>query len=246
MYKSTSENLSDLQGGGDTLEDLPHILVVDDDERLRQLLERFLKKNAYWVSVAKDAYDAQKQLTFFQFDVIVLDVMMPGMNGIELVHDLRSQYLATPILMLSAQADTEARILGLDSGADDYLGKPFEPRELLLRIQNLLKRVRRMSCESGETEARFGPFVFNWAKGSLTQGGNPIFLTEGEQRILALLAQNMDDVVSREALSAVGASDNERTTDVRINRLRRKLEADPSRPIFLQTIRGVGYRLCDH
>jgi two-component system phosphate regulon response regulator OmpR len=223
-----------------------HILVVDDDERLRQLLERFLQRNAYWVSVARDVQEAQKYLAYFHYDAIILDVMMPRVSGVEFVEDLRKRNLSIPVLMLSAQADTEARILGLDRGADDYLGKPFEPRELLLRIQNLLKRTERRSTSGKRSEVHFGPFLFNWEKGSLMRGDQPIFLTEVEQNILGLLAQNINHVVSRDALNAIGMSDNERTTDVRINRLRRKLEADPGRPLFLQTIRGVGYRLCDH
>ena len=225
-----------------------HILVVDDDARIRALLGRFLRRNGYLVTVASDAAQARRLLAGLEFDLIVLDVMMPGEDGIALTRDLR-RVLTTPILLLTARGETEDRIAGLESGADDYLPKPFEPRELLLRIAAILRRVP----VAGVTQPKFltlGGLRYDSEKGELWQGETVIRLTGTEQALLRRLAASQGQPVSRaELIEDLGrgggeeAENSERAIDVQITRLRRKLELDPKEPRFLQTVRGTGYML---
>lgn len=219
--------------------DKSHILVVDDDDRLRKLLARFLSENGYLVTEANSAAEARRKLEWFVYDLMVLDVMMPGETGIEL---LRSQ-LATPppALMLSALGETPDRILGLEAGAEDYLAKPFEPKELLLRVRAILRRSRQPAEAAA---VAFGPFVFDPANGQLSQKGEPVYLTTSETALLRLLAAQPGKPVSREALAKLlpGAA-NERSVDVQVNRLRKKIEESERRPLYLQTVRGAGYVL---
>jgi two-component system phosphate regulon response regulator OmpR len=228
-------------------DEAPHILVVDDDRRLRDLLSRFLGENGYRVSAAANAADASARLTHLAFDALVLDVMMPGENGFDFARRLR-ETSRVPILMLTARANTADRVTGLELGADDYLPKPFEPRELLLRLGNILKRSPLANAESesaGRPEfVRFGAFLYWPDRGELRRGDEAVRLTEREREILTLLASRQGEPVSRDELGGGDeALANERTVDVQINRLRRKIERDPADPLLLQTVRGVGYRL---
>jgi two-component system phosphate regulon response regulator OmpR len=223
----------------------PHVLVVDDDRRLRTLLAKFLTENGFRITAAASAAEARSFTAHFVFDALVLDVMMPGENGFDFARWMR-QHSQVPILMLTARADAQDRVTGLEIGADDYLSKPFEPRELVLRLTNILKRGNSAS-ENAEPEApefiRFGPFVYYFARGELRNGEESIRLTEREREIMTLLGQRCGSHVHREELAGSGAAANERTVDVQINRLRRKIERDPANPVFLQTVRGIGYRL---
>jgi two-component system phosphate regulon response regulator OmpR len=226
-------------------DEAPHILVVDDDRRLRDLLGRFLGDNGYRITTAASAAEADTRLTSFVFDAIVLDIMMPGENGFDFAKRFRSDS-AIPILMLTARADSKDRINGLELGVDDYLAKPFEPRELLLRLGNILKRTIVVDTAQSATRpdfVRFGPFVYGLARGDLHKGEEMIRLTEREREILTALAERAGEVVPREQLAAQGSAANDRTVDVQMNRLRRKVERDPADPLYLQTVRGVGYRL---
>lgn len=227
-------------------DDAAHVLVVDDDRRLRELLARFLGDHGYRVTTAADAAEAESRLAQIAFDVIVLDVMMPGENGVDFAARQRFA-LNTPILMLTARADPEDRIRGLEAGVDDYLGKPFEPRELLLRIGAILRRTAAAEGQAGTPEqVSFGPFTYQLERGELRRDGEAVRLTEREREILTILASHNGDNVPRETISGQGAPGNvanERTVDVQINRLRRKIENDPANPAWLQTVRGVGYRL---
>lgn len=224
---------------------LTHILVVDDDARLRRLLAEYLGNQGWVVTVAQDAEDAKAKLALFIFDLLVLDVMMPGMSGADLARELRDRGMMTPILMLTAMAEAEDRIDGLEAGADDYLVKPFEPRELVLRIQNILRRNAAPPTSSSPTSVSFGRFTFLPTEGRLLHEGVPVHLTSAEQNLLSFLAHRAGEPVSRSELAAClsGDSENERSIDVQITRLRKKIEADPSRPLYIQTIRGSGYIL---
>jgi two-component system phosphate regulon response regulator OmpR len=207
-------------------DEAPHVLVVDDDRRLRDLLARFLGDNGYRITTAANAAEADTRLSQLVFDAIVLDIMMPGENGFDFARRFRVGS-AVPILMLTARADGKDRINGLELGVDDYLAKPFEPRELLLRLGNILKRT--VVADPGKSGARpdfvrFGPFLYGLSRGELRKGEEAIRLTERE-------------------LAAQGSAANDRTVDVQMNRLRRKIERDPADPLYLQTVRGVGYRL---
>ncbi|MGB6537578.1 MAG: response regulator transcription factor [Xanthobacteraceae bacterium] len=222
-------------------DEAPHLLVVDDDRRIRALLSRFLLAEGYRVSTAESASEARAKLGGLRFDLLVLDVMMPGENGFDFARALRATS-AVPILMLTARDEKESRIMGLEIGADDYLAKPFEPRELSLRIANILKRARPPAAAERQT-VRFGPFVFHMARGELRRGEEAIRLTERECEMLRVLAANVGETVPRQALAGAGEAINERTVDVQVNRLRRKIESDPANPLIVQTVRGVGYRL---
>lgn len=222
------------------MEDLPHILVVDDDERLRDLLSKFLSENGFMVVTAGDAAEARARLTSLDFDLIILDLMMPGESGITFARDLRKRS-AMPILMLTAMAEAEDRISGLESGADDYLVKPFEPRELLLRINNVLKRVPKKDMVD---EIILGDVVFNLVRDEITRDGTPIRLTDVEAALLRVLAERPGDIFTRdELIQRTGATGGGRAVDVQVTRLRRKIEADPKNPRYLQTVRGQGYAL---
>lgn len=220
----------------------PHILIVDDDTRIRELLTRYLSQNGYRVTAAEDAADARRKMEGLAFDLMVLDVMMPGESGVALARHLRDRDEDVPILMLTARSETEQRIEGLGAGADDYLGKPFDPRELLLRIGNIVRR--RAPEDPGLVEQIvFGPFIFVIAKRELKKNGEVIKLTERERDILVRFARNPGETIARHTLVDDDVEIGERTIDVQINRLRRKLEADPANPRYLQTVRGMGYRL---
>ncbi len=222
----------------------PHILVVDDDARIRTLLGRYLGREGFRVSMARDAADARAHLGALSFDLAVVDVMMPGESGLDLVAWLRAQQACaiTPVLMLTARSEPADRIGGLEAGADDYLGKPFEPRELVLRIQSILRRAAHKAEAHAPAGVRFGPFTFHLARGELRDAGEPVRLTERERDLLRALAHAGGETVSRAALAGP-AGTNERTIDVQLARLRRKIEPDPLAPIHLLTVRGIGYRL---
>ncbi len=221
----------------------PHVLVVDDDRRLRDLLRRFLADNGFRVTVAGDAREARATVGSFAFDAIVLDVMMPGESGLHLAEDLRKK-IETPILMLTAMGESEDRIAGFEHGADDYLVKPFEPRELVLRLKALLRRVARPAAANGADEVRLGAFRFRLDRLELFRGEERVKLTETEARLLGALARKAGSPMSREELAAeTGAEGGDRAIDVQVTRLRRKLEDDPRGPRYLQTARGKGYLL---
>lgn len=218
----------------------PHILVVDDDRRLRDLLRKYLADNGFRVTTAENAAAARARLAGFAFDMIVLDVMMPGESGLELTESLRRDS-GVPILLLTAMGDADDRIAGLESGADDYLPKPFEPRELLLRIGGIL---RRAAPPPPEPEVRFGEFCFDLERAELRRRDEPVRLTSGEAGLLGVFALNPGVTLTRERLGREGRlGTNPRTIDVQIARLRRKIEADPKAPRYLQTVWGAGYVL---
>jgi two-component system phosphate regulon response regulator OmpR len=222
-------------------DDAPHLLIVDDDRRIRDLLSRYLHGEGYRVTTADSAADARAKLDGLRFDLLILDVMMPGETGFDLAKSIRIAS-AVPILMLTARAETESRITGLELGADDYVAKPFEPRELSLRIANILKRASPPPAPAAES-VRFGPFVFHIGRGELRRGDDVVHLTDRERDMLRMLAAAPGETVTRLALAGNGASPGERAVDVQINRLRRKIETDPANPLFVQTVRGIGYRL---
>ena len=227
-------------------DDAPHLLVVDDDRRIRELLSRFLMSEGYRVTTVESAAEARAKLEGLSFDLLILDVMMPGETGFEFARKLRMSS-SVPILMLTARGEAESRIQGLEIGADDYVGKPFEPRELSLRVASILKRARPAATPTVEF-ARFGEFVFHVGRGELKRGDEVVHLTDREREMLTLLAANPGETVPRLALAGNGGNGNggavgERAVDVQINRLRRKIERDPANPLLIQTVRGVGYRL---
>jgi two-component system phosphate regulon response regulator OmpR len=221
-------------------DEAPHILVIDDDRRIRELIKTYLQANAFRVSAVQSAREARESMRGLAFDLLVVDVMMPGESGLSLTQSLRAMNNNVPILILSALAEAGDRINGLMSGSDDYLGKPFEPRELLLRIHNLL---RRSGGRSTAVEVCFGPFVFNRQKGELRRDGETIKLTTREREMLKLLVDRAGQTVQRLDLAQPGAEEGARSVDVQINRLRQKIETDPANPVHLQTVRGVGYML---
>jgi two-component system phosphate regulon response regulator OmpR len=219
----------------------PHLLVVDDDARLRVLLRRYLSESGFRVTTAADATEARGQLASFAFDLVVLDVMMPGESGLALTQALRAEG-RLPVLLLTAMAEPEDRVNGLEQGADDYLSKPFEPRELVLRIRNLLQR--RLVADGPAREIRFGGCRFDLARNELFRGAEPVRLTAAETGLLTSLAQRPGEAISREELSmSAQFSGNVRNVDVQMTRLRRKIERDPRFPRYLQTVRGTGYVL---
>jgi two-component system, OmpR family, phosphate regulon response regulator OmpR len=222
-------------------DDAPHFLVVDDDRRIRDLLSRFLHGEGYRVTTADNAADARAKLGSLSFDLLVLDVMMPGETGFQLAKSLR-ETSAVPILMLTAKAEADSRITGLELGADDYVPKPFEPRELSLRIANILKRTIPAPTPAVES-VRFGEFMFHLGRGELWRGEELVRLTDRERDMLRVLAATAGETVPRMALAGNGGGANERAVDVQVNRLRRKIERDPANPLFVQTVRGIGYRL---
>jgi two-component system phosphate regulon response regulator OmpR len=219
----------------------PHILVVDDDHRLRDLLVKYLADNGFVASGAEDAARARGKLKTLEFDLLVLDLMMPGESGLDLARDLRRTN-NVPILMLTAMNEAGDRILGFESGADDYLGKPFEPRELLLRINSILRRVPDRAAVPDEIG--LGEVTFRPARGELTRGTKRIRLTDVELALLGILTVRPGQVLSRDELTvATGTNGGGRAIDVQITRLRRKIEDDPRMPRYLQTVRGKGYML---
>ncbi len=220
--------------------DAPHLLIVDDDQRIRDLLARYLKDQGYRTTTARDVPTARTNMTGLVFDLIVLDVMMPGVTGMEFAQELRKTS-DIPILMLTARGEADDRIAGLEAGVDDYITKPFEPRELLLRINNILKRME--TEESPVEEIKLGPLVFHVVRGELRDGETTVKLTERERELLRLFASRPGETIPRHELFAGDATSSERAVDVQINRLRRKIEADPANPVYLQTVRGKGYIL---
>jgi len=222
-------------------DDAPHLLVIDDDTRIRSLLSQFLQQHGFRVTVASEAQDARRKLEGLDFDLLIVDVMMPGESGIALTRSLRESK-NVPILMLTALSETANRIDGLEAGADDYLPKPFDPRELLLRINAILRRGATPSQAKIE-QIVFGPYTFFIPRRELKKAGETIHLTDREQEIMAIFAEHVGETIPRHELAGGEGEVGERTIDVQINRLRRKIEDDPANPVWLQTVRGIGYRL---
>ncbi|MBM3951834.1 MAG: response regulator transcription factor [Rhodospirillales bacterium] len=225
---------------------VPHVLVVDDDARLRDLIRRYLVNNGFVVTAAADAAEARACLKSFDFDVLVLDRMMPGEDGLALARALRAER-SPPVLMLTAMGEPEERIAGLEAGVDDYLVKPFEPRELLLRLNAILRRLAQpppAPVAEAPDEIRLGASVFRADRRELTRAGETVRLTEAEATLLAVLATRPGEAVGREELARLtGASGGGRAVDVQVTRLRRKIEDDPRNPRHLVTARGRGYAL---
>ena len=232
-----------------------HLLIVDDDERIRGLLQKFLIRNGFIVTTARDAAHARRLLKGLAFDLIVLDVMMPGEDGLSLTRALR-QSLGVPILLLTARGETGERIAGLEAGADDYLAKPFEPKELLLRIHAILRRMPAAPAPEAPAAAPrtlgLGALRYDIARGELWQGETPVRLTATEAALMRIFAARPGEPIARETLTeelgrdrgaAGGEAPQDRAVDVQITRLRRKIEADPKAPRYLQTVRGAGYML---
>jgi len=217
-----------------------HILAVDDDDRLRDLLKRYLTREGHDVTVAKDAASARKLMATMSFDLVILDVMMPGEDGLSLLKSVREKKSDTPVILLTARSLPAERIEGLRIGADDYLSKPFEPEELALRITSILKRA---APEAPIEELKLSGMVFHVSKGELRKDGRLVRLTESETQLLSILAGRAGAAISRHELAALTAAGVERSVDVQVTRLRRKIERDPREPVHLQTVRGVGYRL---
>ncbi len=219
-----------------------HVLVVDDDDRLRRLLQRYLAENGFRVTTADNAADARAKMRSLQPDLMVLDVTMPGETGLDLTETLRRERSDLPILLLTARGAPEDRIAGFEAGADDYLGKPFDPYELVLRIRAMLRRV---TPQEPARPVQLGALTFDIERGELAGADGVVHLTSGEAALLGLLARTPGDVLSREAIAqALGMDEaGERAIDVQVTRLRRKVEADPREPRFLHTVRGRGYVL---
>jgi two-component system, OmpR family, phosphate regulon response regulator OmpR len=216
-----------------------HILIVDDDNRIRDLLKDYLSENNYIVSTAENANQARERLKYFKFDIIILDVMMPGQNGYELTKEIKKQ-MKVPIILLTAKGEVENRIKGLELGADDYLGKPFEPKELLLRIKNTINRNNKIDLKSkhcvGDAEIDLNKMIINLNNKSKK-------INNTEKKVLIEMLANPGTTFSREEIGKVSGINQERSIDVMITRLRQKLELDPKNPKYLQTIRGSGYVL---
>lgn len=224
-----------------------HLLIVDDDERIRTLLQKFLVRNGFLVSSARDAAHARRILSGLDFDLIILDVMMPGESGVELTSSLR-QNRETPILLLTAKSETEDRIAGLEAGADDYLAKPFEPKELLLRINAILRRTPQDKVETSIPKVlHMGNIRYDVERGEMWEGQEPLRLTATEAMLMRIFSAQMAEPLSRsflvEKLGRDRGQAQERAVDVQITRLRRKIEEDPKQPRYLQTVRGAGYML---
>lgn len=225
----------------------PHLLIIDDDERIRGLLQKFLMRNGFLVSAARDAAHARRLLAGLEFDLIVMDVMMPGEDGISLTRSLR-ETIATPILLLTAKGEVEDRIAGLEAGADDYLAKPFEPKELRLRINAILRRMPEVDePDIAPKILRLGPMRYDIDRGEMWQGETLIRLTATENQLMRIFATTPNEAVTRtklvEDLGRDHGQAQERAVDVQITRLRRKIEIDPKQPRYLQTVRGAGYML---
>ena len=231
-----------MQTAASNAEDLPHVLVVDDDQRLRKLIAKYLSDNGFMVAAAEDASEARKLLKQLVFDMIVLDLMMPGESGLEFAESLRAGKSDIPILMLTAMSESEDRIRGLEKGGDDYLTKPFEPRELVLRIHSILKRARP-ERQAG-AEIVLGDAVFYANRGEMRRRGRRVHLTEVEAALLRALCMRPGKVLNRDELvAATTAGGQGRAIDVQVTRLRRKIERDPREPRYLKTVRGKGYIL---
>ncbi|WP_170326221.1 response regulator [Ruegeria arenilitoris] len=224
-----------------------HLLIVDDDERIRDLLKKFLMRSGFLVTAARDAAHARRVLSGLDFDMIVMDVMMPGEDGVSLTRTLRETH-TTPILLLTARGETEHRIAGLEAGADDYLAKPFEPKELLLRINAILRRMPETPALDTATKIlNLGPIRYDVERGEMWQGEEPVRLTATESQLMKIFSAQPGEPISRaklvEDLGRDKGQAQERAVDVQITRLRRKIEQDPKQPRYLQTVRGAGYML---
>jgi two-component system phosphate regulon response regulator OmpR len=224
-----------------------HLLIVDDDERIRDLLKKFLVRHGFLVTAARDAAHARRVLMGLEFDLIVMDVMMPGEDGVSLTRSLR-ETLSTPILLLTAKGETEDRISGLEAGADDYLAKPFEPKELLLRINAILRRMPDTPvADTVPKILHLGLIRYDIERGDMWQGDAPVRLTATENQLMKIFAAFPGEPVTRtklvEDLGRDRGQAQERAVDVQITRLRRKLEPNPKQPRYLQTVRGAGYML---
>ncbi|SHE32751.1 two-component system, OmpR family, phosphate regulon response regulator OmpR [Ruegeria intermedia] len=224
-----------------------HLLIVDDDERIRDLLKKFLMRSGFLVTAARDAAHARRVLSGLDFDLIVMDVMMPGEDGVSLTRALRETH-DTPILLLTARGETEHRIAGLEAGADDYLAKPFEPKELLLRINAILRRMPETTAQNTATKIlHLGPIRYDIERGEMWQGEEPVRLTATESQLMKIFSAQPGEPISRsklvEELGRDKGQAQERAVDVQITRLRRKIEQDPKQPRYLQTVRGAGYML---
>jgi len=233
--------MPDVKEADDADKTVQHLLIVDDDTRIRTLLQRYLSENGYRVTAAKDAAEARQLMASLDFDFIVLDVMMPGEDGFSLTKAIREKS-DVPILLLTARGEASDRIEGLEHGADDYLAKPFEPRELLLRIATILRRAGA-PVEALRPYVQLGTCRFDGERGELTRDGKPVKLTSAELQLMRVLAANPGVTFTRTDLSQHMGAVLERTVDVQITRLRRKIENDPKLPLYLQTVRGVGYVL---
>jgi|TARA_B110000305_G_C19225081_1_gene532444 two-component system phosphate regulon response regulator OmpR len=216
-----------------------HILVVDDDDRIRDLLKDFLSENNYIVSSAENAEQAKKKIEYFKFDIIILDVMMPGQNGYELTEDIKRE-LKVPIILLTAKGEVENRIKGLELGADDYIGKPFEPKELLLRIKNIIKNNNKIDLN---LKYSVGDAEIDLNKMSIKLSKKNKKINISEKKVLVEMLTNPGKTYSREVIGKISGISQERSIDVMITRLRQKLEINPKNPKYLQTIRGSGYVL---
>jgi len=226
----------------------PHLLIVDDDERIRSLLQQFLVQSDYLVSTAEDAEQARTLLSAIEFDLIILDVMMPGQDGISFTAELRTLQNNTPILLLTARGETEDRIKGLEAGADDYLPKPFEPKELLLRINAILRRMPDLKEDQMMPKTlSLGHLKYDVARNELWEGENQIRLTTTESQLMKIFTSALGEPISRvDLVTSLGrdiSSAQDRAIDVQITRLRRKIEVNPGQPRYLQTVRGAGYML---
>jgi len=232
------------------MNDAAHLLIVDDDERIRSLLQKFLIRNGFLTSIARDAGHARRLLSGLEFDLIVLDVMMPGEDGLSLTQHIRDD-IATPVLLLTAKGEVSDRIAGLEAGADDYLAKPFEPKELLLRINAILRRVPPAELVDGSPKVlQLGPVRYDMERGEMWHGEALVRLTATESALMRIFAASLNTPISRAQLvedlgrdKSGGEQAQERAVDVQITRLRRKMEADPKQPRYLQTVRGAGYML---
>lgn len=231
---------SPLKPNGELPDDAPHVLVVDDDQRIRDLLARYLYENGFRVTTSKDAESAKAAMRGLSFDLVLVDWMMPGQSGLDLARELKATK-NVPICMLTAQSDPEHRVTGLEAGVDDYIPKPFEPRELLLRLRNIIRRGQ--TSTSSSEEVRMGAYVFHAGRGELRRDDETIKITERERELLRQFASRPGVPIPRHELSNDDSTGSERAIDVQINRLRRKIESDPSNPVYLQTVRGKGYIL---
>jgi two-component system phosphate regulon response regulator OmpR len=224
-----------------------HLLIVDDDERIRGLLQKFLMRNGFWVTSARDAVHARRILSGLEFDLMIFDVMMPGEDGIALTKSLRAGGATAPILLLTAKGDTDDRIVGLEAGADDYLAKPFEPKELLLRINAILRRMPAAVAEEAPKLLTLGPIRYDKERGEMWRGDDLVRLTATESQLMRIFSARPGEPLSRaklvEDLGRDRGQAQERAVDVQITRLRRKIEEDPKQPRYLQTVRGAGYML---
>ena len=218
-----------------------HILIIDDDDRIRNLLEKYLIKNNFVVSTASNTKEARDMIQKYIFDLMIVDNMMPNESGIEFLHNIRQNNNNTPAIMLTALGEIENRIEGLSAGADDYLTKPFEPKELVLRMNNILKRVNRVGDNN---VINFDDFSFNLSKNELYKNNILIKLTDTEIKILNIFFGNLNIVLTRENLCKMLNGIDERSIDVQMTRLRKKIEVDPKNPRFLKTIRHKGYLFC--